>query len=71
MCGFSIGGSLGDFQAVCRCPSAAQGGGRSGVKLGTKRSVSAKLDATTEVALHGVQGWVQASVLHGLVFHRW
>ena len=44
--------------------------GRSGVKLGTKRSISAKLDAMTEVALHGVQGWDQANVFHEWVFHR-
>ena len=42
--------------------------GRSGVNLGTKRSISAKLDATAEVALHGVQGWVQAKVFHEWVF---
>ena len=41
------------------------------VKLGTKRPISAKLDATTEVALHVVQGWVQAKVFHEWVFHRW
>ena len=71
MSGFSTGGSLGDVRAVCRCPRVAQGDGRSGVKLGTKRSISAKLDAMTEVALHGVQGWVQANVFHEWVFHRW
>ena len=29
MGGFSIGGSLGDVRAVCRCPSVAQAQGRS------------------------------------------
>ena len=45
--------------------------GRSGVKLGTKRSISAKLDATAKVALHGVQGWAQTKVFCEWVLHPW